>query len=636
MSFTRTAPPRSLKCNASYLTILSTLRFSPRYRLWALLMGCGLLILGCASGTRAQSIQHTENRADQALRSDRRVDPSTLGMSLSIPLGGYPGRAGTDLPITLNYSSKVWRLNHVQSWEATGGLKTQTEALFAEHSTAGWTSSLGVPRIDWQAEEQPYDSVTKQPICVDCATTPPQDQWRYIYRIWVHLPDGSAHEMRKDDVPHSYYGRDFTGVYYSVDSSRLRFETATNTLFLPDGGRYFFGAKVYARQDATQFVDRHGNTLSYNSATRQWTDTLGRVISVPFPAAPAAGYTSYVLPAVNGSTLTYSLRWQNLTDVRTDPSQTLRYPGDRNFNEPPQTLSPSLFTTSGNNRVCAMAIFDPVVLSEIILPNGQSYRFTYNIWGEIDKVYLPTGGYERFRYDKVETASIVTGIYKQTNRGVVERWVSVNGTGSDEARWQYSAATPLNAYFKVTTIAPDLTYNERLIQRGSGSSTINYGFDSALVGTAYDERAFSSTGVMLRRTLTEYTVSGPTPGGESTATRDPRVTKQILIALDTGGNALAAAGTMQYDADLNTTATNSYDYASVDETTAQTGAIGSIPLGTLVRTQEATYLVNDPAIDAGTKDAYRARNLVGLQTSGRARNAAGSIVAQSEVKYDEA
>jgi len=416
----------------------------------------------------------------------------------------------------------------------------------------------------------------------------------------------------------------------------MRFETGNNTLFLPDGGRYIFAARVYTEQSATQFIDRHGNTLSYNSATRQWTDTLGRVIGVPFPAAPTAGYTPYILPGVNGSTITYNLRWQNLTDVRSDPSQALRYAGDRNWNEPPQTLAPSLFASSGNNRVCASAIFNPVVLSEIILPNGQSYRFTYNIWGEIDKVYLPTGGYERYRYAQVEPAGIVTGIYKQTNRGVVERWSSVNGTGSDEARWQYSTATPVGASYRVTTIAPDLTYGERLIQRGSGSFTIDYGFDSALVGTAYDERAFSSGGQMLRRTLTEYTVSGPTPGGESTATRDPRVTKQVSIVLDTGGNALAATTTMQYDADLNTISTSSYEYASVDQTTAQSAAIAAIPQGALVRTQEATYLVNDATIYAGTKAAYRARNLVGLPTSSRIKNAAGTIVGQSRVSYDEA
>src|SRR5205823_10353152 len=122
---------------------------------------------------------------------------------------------------------------------------------------------------------------------------------------------------------------------------------------------------------------------------------------------------------------------------------------------------------------------------------------------------------------------------------------------------------------------------------------------------------------MLRRSLTDWQVSGPQPGGSSAASRDPRVSRSANLLLDTGGNALVASTTMQYDGDLNVTSTNQYDYASLDSTTAQTGAISSILLGTLVRTEEATYLVNDGAIDASTKTAYRNRQLLGLPTSTR-------------------
>ncbi len=51
---------------------------------------------------------HTENSDDQTLKSSGRVNPSTLGMELSIPLGSYPGR-GVNVPVSISYSSKVWR-----------------------------------------------------------------------------------------------------------------------------------------------------------------------------------------------------------------------------------------------------------------------------------------------------------------------------------------------------------------------------------------------------------------------------------------------------------------------------------------------------------------------------------------------
>src|SRR6185436_7694365 len=108
------------------------------------------------------------------------------------------------------------------------------------------------------------------------------------------------------------------------------------------------------------------------------------------------------------------------------------------------------------------------------------------------------------------------------------------------------------------------------------------------------------------------------------------------LALVPESNALAVTTTMQYDGDVNVIATNHYDYVSVDSATAQTGAIGSIPVGSLLRTDETTYLVNDTTIDAGIRSNYRARNLAGLPSSSRVKNAAGTIVAQSSVSYDEA
>jgi len=56
-----------------------------------------------------ETTQKTNNTSDQTLRSSGRVNPSTLGMEYGLPLGSYPGR-GISLPLGLNYSSKLWRL----------------------------------------------------------------------------------------------------------------------------------------------------------------------------------------------------------------------------------------------------------------------------------------------------------------------------------------------------------------------------------------------------------------------------------------------------------------------------------------------------------------------------------------------
>src|SRR3712207_1262259 len=70
-----------------------------------------LLLLLCAAGlASAQNIQQTSGAADLNLRSNLTVNPSTLALEFQVTLGGYPGRGGLSVTVTLNYSSKVWRV----------------------------------------------------------------------------------------------------------------------------------------------------------------------------------------------------------------------------------------------------------------------------------------------------------------------------------------------------------------------------------------------------------------------------------------------------------------------------------------------------------------------------------------------
>ena len=82
---------------------------SPSHRQGTLIGWIVLSLALFASAARAQNVQYTNNKADQALRSDMRIDPSTLGMSLQIPLGAYPGR-GISLPLCVGTISMASRL----------------------------------------------------------------------------------------------------------------------------------------------------------------------------------------------------------------------------------------------------------------------------------------------------------------------------------------------------------------------------------------------------------------------------------------------------------------------------------------------------------------------------------------------
>jgi hypothetical protein len=116
------------------------------------------------------------------------------------------------------------------------------------------------------------------------------------------------------------------------------------------------------------------------------------------------------------------LRWRNLADALST-TVALAYTSNYKCTGPNQyqTVSPWLYEyTGGPTHICADPdIFNPVVLAEVVLPNGRSYQLKYNRFGEIDKIIYPTGGYERFLYGKINQLVRTNWPYDLTNRGVV-------------------------------------------------------------------------------------------------------------------------------------------------------------------------------------------------------------------------
>lgn len=588
-------------------------------------------------------------------------------MSLQIPLRAYIGRGEASLPISLYYSSKVWRIKYANSVDMYGGFyETATEAKYAERSAAGWTSSLSVPTIEWPEAIDVWN-FNGQPLCLPCNTT--QTPYR-IRRMYIHMPDGSSHELRKSDV--AYYGPvDMTGIFYAVDGSRMRYDTSTSTLYLPDGTRYILGSSQ------TQFIDRNGNTqnFGYNSSTGQWewVDTLGRRIGQPPLGSGGRADIQYTLPGVNGTTAVYTFRWRYLKDPNTgesvitptNPDQQLRnasdyylanptspptnpaggnYPqgpvGSRLFNSTESTDGTMEFVLSPNQ------LFNPVVLAEIVLPNGSSYKFNYNIYGEIDKVIYPTGGYERYEYGAIKPLGHQSGPYPQANRGVTQRRVSATGNAANEALWQYRVLSGTGNLYWVEMTNPDMTRAERYLHNfipaphgNYNAIYVQFGYDDVRNGMAYDERFFapaSQGGAMLRRKLTQWamdstTYASPFPitGSRNyTAHRNQRTTKEVELILDTGSSALVKTTTYGYDGHQNPTTTTEYGFTTVDQYTAQNSPITSMPIGPLTRSMELSYIDN-------SNQAYYDRNILGLPTTKILKNSSGTMVSYTQIRYDE-
>ena len=415
--------------------------------------------------TNAQSTNYTKSTVDSNTRGSLEVDPSTLGMSFNMPMGGYGGRGAT-LPISLTYSSKIWRIQHFQGFPAQAYYANLVKAKYAEKSVSGWTTSTGVPYIEYTGQEQSYDWDIGEPLCFDCVDYNYQGEPFYVGRLLLHLPDGSTHELRKNDTQGNATSVTYNGIFTAVDGSRIKYNADNSTIYLPDGSRYWLTAP-----NGVQYFDRNGNTLTYNTTSNQWTDTLGRVINAIPLSNSTVGYVDYLIPGVGGVNQKYTLRWQKLgeTGVMTF-SEPLRFTGNRKYGYQAVGISPSLFQSGDlTQRIVDTGIVgdehNPTLLTEIILPNGLSYKFTYNVFGEIDKVVLPTGGYERFEHATVPSISDVDTPYSKANRGVIKHWVSATGNSADEVLTNYSSTGTVTA---VTNISGSRA--ERTLIAASGNT----------------------------------------------------------------------------------------------------------------------------------------------------------------------
>jgi RHS repeat-associated protein len=602
-----------------------------------------LIFLSASTNTAAgqtPNILFNKASVDAGDRGSLVVNPSTLALELEIPLQNYPGRAGLNVPVTLSYSSKAWQVEYIafipghfsSSGNPLNDGYTRVEARFAEHSAGGWTSSIGFPVLDNTLLSEYYDGAGNSKStggCVGSNNPTGLDAFCYIVgRILVRMPDGSTHELRSSDQPFDPVTQASAPDFYAVDGSRMRYNRTDNILYMSDGSRYLLATGDY--------VDRNGNRLHYTGSG--WTDTLGRTINAP-PLANAPGTYTYSLPGMSGQ---YVFVWKRLGDPGVlTTEQPLKHFADTGCPIGNGSFSPHLFVSDiFGSRTCiqnADAVFNPVVLYQIQLPTGRSYTFTYNEYGEIDKVVLPTGGYERYEHALASQLNSQRAPYTQANRGVINRYVSTGAAGAVEDHWSY---TPSSG--KVSVVAPDNTLTERyMFMNISGICGWGYCPNTARAGKVYEERAYSApeNGVrrLLRRTLTDWAMTGSnatgTPGAPG-ATRNARVTKEVSILLDADGD--AQARTTEYGYDLsnqfttgpNQTSVSEYNYFPVDQSTAQTAAIGSIPRATLpLRTTETAYLDDDPA--------YRAQNILGLSTLVTVKDGPGMVVSKAAKFYDE-
>jgi YD repeat-containing protein len=380
-----------------------------------------LLLVICAISVRAQKTQYDRGTPPQhvagvsPLGSYTSADIGTVNLSngalnLKFPIGMVGGR-GFWLPLTLNYSSKIWSGSEDTETDRDGSTKTVAYADFAkgddyvgyyERLRPGWTVGV-IPTL--------FNRIVRINYIYD-----PNLGYCYRYtlpKLTLMLPDKGEIEFRDDaydgmPLPSDcsgyvatvsrgrrWHATDGSGTIYISDidnAAAQRFGNLSGVVITAEGMRYHFGGGL-----CDSITDRNGNKITIQNGTTI-TDQLGRVTTiqqnVADPQNPSVTLALLVtLPGYNGPHY-YKVKTGLMSaNYRSDITPTLPViTGDYDplaYNYGWGTAT-RLFPKSYGRY--AQEIDNWTVPTQLILPDGRLLQFKYNQYGEVAEVQMPTSG----------------------------------------------------------------------------------------------------------------------------------------------------------------------------------------------------------------------------------------------------
>ncbi|QQS43060.1 MAG: RHS repeat-associated core domain-containing protein [Acidobacteriota bacterium] len=308
------------------------------------------------NGTSDPSATDTSNRADTAIKGKARVNPRTLALEFSLPLMSYPGRSGHGLSASLDYSSKVWRMDAGVRWwyETVAGRRyvTDLNARFAERTAGGWTSGLAAPMLDahpniYYQDGRPFndpigsssvmDSIWAEAVAGGSSDLMPSENFRCVSygQYWCPdciLPDGSvgAHIYHCNGWEIGPGIPEPPEIPIPPDELQQLFYAARVFVSMPGGARHEFrrddSKHPCGPPDAVCEADLSGTFLSTDgTGMRLERSAAGSVLFLPngskyeFPpdtAGAGDGITASRFVDVNGNTITYSVSGTAPQEVR--------------------------------------------------------------------------------------------------------------------------------------------------------------------------------------------------------------------------------------------------------------------------------------------------------------------------------
>lgn len=414
----------------AFLTIcLSLIMLMAGLNLAAVAQGRGATPLASAAGRPAGSYQ---------ISDIENINYFSGQLNISIPITTVQGRGESALPISVDIGSSNWStyiasLTTVNNeplpfWNPEGKPKIGTVG-----KTEAGVAFIGIDR----RFSYTYSETTS---CYGATS-----YYGTLTRLYAIMPDGTETELRDVATDGNINGGPSGSspclgstnrgrIFVSKDGSAMTFEADTDVYDQPDqgaglNGKLYFkdGSSFRAVNNTTAFRDKNGNYTGFNAVTSPsnyllYTDSAGRATTISYPGNEDELIT---YKGFGGAVREVEIDRVRLADAL--------YTG-QTIKTLAQLFPTDLFPDYGNMH----SNYDPWVISQITLPNGLSYSFKYNSYGEIERIDFPTGSAVEYDWANGVAGAPSGGVIEVTGgdyniepkiyRRVVERRVYENGT----------------------------------------------------------------------------------------------------------------------------------------------------------------------------------------------------------------
>jgi YD repeat-containing protein len=374
------------------------------------------------------------------------VDPGTgqLNVRIALPM---PKSRGIDFPFAIVYNSGSAR--HLDASGSGGNTPVWVAASFGgstggEYGQGGW-GYIWLPKLSSSSWETTQGSTNTLVYCDFFANYMFTDATGTGHNLglgWVTAHGAGVNNQYQVGSPCGSITQSSGDSQYSAYLTPGGANASPNSVVVQDvkdGTVYVFNAAAGTQGIPPMFIeDRNGNKVTgisspVNGYPMQYTDTAGRaVLSVTGTGAAGTGDTVKI-GAVSSESLSFTVKWASVPV---------------SYQVPSRFVSAPTGVTCGSTSSMSQVSGTQTVVSEIDLPNGQKYSFTYNSMGLLSQITYPDGGWVKYQWttsvqNTYSESAFFNGttpngfgfnvtpsacLYQYTPPEILERQVSFDGT----------------------------------------------------------------------------------------------------------------------------------------------------------------------------------------------------------------